>query len=134
MHTAAVEDYIKAIFSLTLTGRPATTGALAVRLGVTPPSVTGMVRRLARQGLVRHHPYGVVTLTEAGRALALAILRRHRLVELFLMRSLGMTPPAAHREAERLEHALSARLEERLDILLDHPLRLSGSAPGGRAS
>ena len=132
MTTPAVEDYVKAIFALAAMGRPATTGTLAARLGVAPPSVTTMIKRLARHGLVRHAPYRVTTLTEAGRTLALAVLRRHRLIELVLIRSLGIPPRAAHDEAERLEHALSPRLVERLEVLLGHPLDLP-PARGRRA-
>jgi DtxR family Mn-dependent transcriptional regulator len=117
----AVEDYLKALYALTESGRAATIGEIAVRLGVSAPSASNMVKRLARQGLVRHDPYRAVYLTESGRAAAKAVVRRHRLLELYLNRTLGVDLSQVHDEAERLEHALSDSLERRLDELLGHP-------------
>ncbi|MDQ7820074.1 MAG: metal-dependent transcriptional regulator [Armatimonadota bacterium] len=117
----AVEDYLKVLYALTEPGGGATVGQIAERLGVSPPSVTNMIKRLARQGLVRHDPYRAVYLTDAGRAAAEAVVRRHRLLELYLSRALGIDPSQVHDEADRLEHALSESLERRLDELLGHP-------------
>ncbi|MBI3975802.1 MAG: metal-dependent transcriptional regulator [Armatimonadetes bacterium] len=121
MSSQAVQDYLKAIYALSGEGRPATTGEIADRLSVAPPSATNMVKRLARRGLAKHTPYRAVELTEAGRRLALTMVRRHRLLELYLERVLGLGVEQVHEEAERLEHALSDALETRLDDLLGHP-------------
>ena len=117
----AIQDYLKVIYALTCEGQPATTGAVAQRLSVAQPSATNMVKRLARRGLVRHTPYRAVELTATGKRLAQAVVRRHRLLELYLERMLGVELDHVHAEAERLEHALSDELEDRLDELLGHP-------------
>ncbi len=99
--TAPVEDYLKAIFDLERAGEPAATSALAARLGLAPASVTGMVRRLAAQGLLTHERYRGVRLTERGRRAALKTLRRHRVIEAYLTRALGYRWDAVDVEAER---------------------------------
>ena len=123
MVTSAVEDYLKQIFLLEQQGPAAraSNGALAGVLGVTPASVTTMVKTLAESGLVDYEAYGGAKLTAAGRQLALHVLRRHRLIELFLVRVLGFEWTEVHDEAERLEHAVSDRVVERIDELLGHP-------------
>jgi DtxR family transcriptional regulator, Mn-dependent transcriptional regulator len=119
--TAAVEDYLKAIYMLQGTGEVASTNALAARLDVTPAAVSGMLRKLAGLGLVEHEPYHGVRLTERGRLVALEVIRHHRLLELFLVESLGMGWDEVHAEAEVLEHVLSEELEELIAAKLGHP-------------
>jgi DtxR family Mn-dependent transcriptional regulator len=123
MATSTVEDYLKQMVleEQRTPGSRVSTGALAGALGVTPGSVTAMVKTLAESGLVDHEAYGGAALTEAGRRLALHVLRRHRLIELFLVRSLGFDWSEVHDEAERLEHAVSDRVVERIDELLGKP-------------
>jgi len=117
-----VEDYLKAIFSIgERDGAPVTTSRLSERLGLSASSVSGMLRRLAAQGLVDHRPYGGVTLTESGLATALQVVRRHRLLEMFLIAQLGYSWDEVHDEAEILEHAVSALLVERIDVALGRP-------------
>jgi len=115
------EDYLKNIYLLQAQYPQVPTTALAGRLGVSAPSVTSMVRKLARQGLLEHERYRGVRLTTRGEALALKVLRAHRLWELYLVKVLDLSWDQAHVEAERLEHALSDELAERLDQVLDHP-------------
>jgi len=117
----AVEDYLKAVWRVEQDGTPVTTGALADRLGVIASSVSGMVRKLAELGLVEHDPYRSVGLTDAGRRVALDVVRRHRLVELFLTSVLELPWDEVHAEAEVLEHALSPRLVERIAAKLGDP-------------
>ncbi len=118
----AVEDYAKAIYSLErrADGGQVSTNALAERLGVTPASASGMVRRLAELGLVTHEPYHGVALTEQGRRVALEVLRHHRLIEL-LLADLGVPWDRVHDEAEILEHHISEELEELIAARLGHP-------------
>ncbi|MDR5696037.1 MAG: metal-dependent transcriptional regulator [Armatimonadota bacterium] len=117
----AVEDYLKAIYKLQRAGQVVTTSAIAERLAVAPPSVTNMIKRLARMNLVRHTPYRGVELTPAGEKMALEIIRHHRLLERYLAEALGVPIDQIHDEAERLEHVLSEELEERMDALLGYP-------------
>ena len=119
--TAAVEDYMKAIYSLEVREDGASTTALAARLEVRPASVSGMLRKLSTLGLVEHEPYRGVRLTERGRRVALEVIRHHRLLELFLVESLGMSWDQVHAEAEALEHALSEELEELIAAKLGDP-------------
>lgn len=120
--SAAVEDYAKAIYSLERRtgGGPVTTNALADRLGVTPASASGMVRRMAELGLATHEPYHGVALTEQGRRVALEILRHHRLLEL-LLTDLGLPWDRVHDEAEVLEHHISEELEALIAERLGDP-------------
>jgi DtxR family Mn-dependent transcriptional regulator len=120
--SAAIEDYAKAIFALQqrADGAVATT-ALAGRLGVTPASASGMVRKLDEHGLVTHVPYRGVRLTSAGTKVALEVLRRHRLLELYLSESLGVPWDRVHDEAEVLEHVLSDDLEALIAAKLGDP-------------
>jgi DtxR family Mn-dependent transcriptional regulator len=120
--SSAIEDYAKAIYALELRGsEPVTTNALAERLGVTAGSASGMVKRLGELGLVEHQPYKGVMLTDAGRRVALEVLRHHRLLELYLAESLGVPWDRVHDEAEVLEHVLSEELEELIATKLGNP-------------
>ena len=120
----AVEDYVKVIYSHTeWQPEPITTSVLAARLGLAASSVTEMVKKLRVQGLVDHEPYGAVTLTTDGTALALRMLRRHRLIETWLVRHFAYGWDEVHDEAEVLEHALSDRLLDAIDEQLGFPLR-----------
>jgi len=120
----AVEDYVKVIYSHTeWQPEPITTSVLAGRLGLAASSVTEMVKKLGAQGLVDHVPYGAVTLTADGTALALRMLRRHRLIETWLVRHFDYSWDEVHDEAEVLEHALSDRLLDKIDDQLGRPTR-----------
>jgi len=119
--TAAVQDYAKAIYTLESRDGTASTTDLATLLDVRPASVSGMLRKLAALGLVEHERYRGVRLTKRGRRVALEVIRHHRLVELFLVESLGMTWDEVHAEAEVLEHALSEELEELIAAKLGNP-------------
>jgi len=119
--TAAVQDYAKAIYTLESRHGAASTNELAALLEVRPASVSGMLRKLSDLGLVEHERYRGVRLTERGRHVALEVIRHHRLVELFLVESLGMTWDEVHDEAEVLEHALSEELEELIATKLGNP-------------
>lgn len=119
--TRSVEDYLKAIFHLTEAGAPATTTDIANQLDLAPASVTGMVKRLSEQRLLEHEPYRGVQLTAVGRRAALRMVRRHRVLESYLVAFLGYTWDAVHEEAERLEHAVSDALIERMALALGNP-------------
>lgn len=125
----SVEDYLKAVYSLNEGGGPAGTNQLARVLAVRPGSVSGMIRRLAEDGLVQHEPYRGVRLTEEGSREALKILRRHRIIESFLVQRLGYEWDDVHAEAERLEHAASERLIEAMAEALGHPATDPHGAP-----
>jgi len=119
--TRSVEDYLKAIYRLSPTGQPASTSQIAHILDLSAPSVSGMVKRLSEQGLLEHVPYKGVQLTEEGKRAALRMLRRHRLIEAYLVEFLGYSWDTVHEEAERLEHAVSDLLIERMAAALGHP-------------
>ncbi len=123
MATSTVEDYLKRIYleQPADSGARMPTGQLAQSLGVTPGTATAMIKTLADSGLVLYEPYGGVRLTEAGSKLAARVIRRHRLVELFLVEVVGMNWSEVHAEAEVLEHAVSERLIELIDAMLGHP-------------
>jgi DtxR family Mn-dependent transcriptional regulator len=121
MPTPAVEDYLKAIYQLAEGERAVGTSAIADRLGVAPGSVTGMLKRLGREGLVRHERYQGASLTDRGRHEAIRMIRRHRILELFLVEVLGYTWDQVHPEAERLEHAASDDLVNRMAAVLGDP-------------
>src|SRR5688572_18840297 len=119
-----VENYLKAIFQAqTVLSRDELVpmGQLAAALGVVPGTATTMVKALAESGLVRYEPYSGVRLTKAGEKLAALVLRRHRLIELFLVKVMGMSWTEVHDEAEHLEHAVSDRLIDRIDEMLGRP-------------
>jgi DtxR family transcriptional regulator, Mn-dependent transcriptional regulator len=124
-----VEDYLKAIYDLERDAQPATTNEIAERLAISPASVSGMMRRLADQGLITHEPYRGVRLTEDGRRAALRTLRRHRILECYLTEILGYPWDRVHDEAERLEHAASEELIERMADALGDPLHDPHGAP-----
>jgi DtxR family Mn-dependent transcriptional regulator len=122
MPTSTAENYLKAIWlSEERSGGVATVGALAEALRLTPGSVTTMSKSLASKGLLEHHLREGVRLTAEGRAVALSVLRKHRLVETFLVQVLKMDWTEVHHEAEALEHAISDRVLERIDAMLGHP-------------
>jgi DtxR family transcriptional regulator, Mn-dependent transcriptional regulator len=127
--TAAMEDYLKAVYRLQEDGAPVTTQRLAGQLGVSCPSVTSMVKRLHGLGLLSHVPYRGVALTADGTSAARAVVRHHRLLELYLAESLGVPWDRVHAEAERLEHHLSEELEARMDAALGFPTRDPHGAP-----
>ena len=117
----SVEDYLKAIFSLTERGEVASTSAIASALEVQPASVTGMVKRLAEADLLQHVPYRGVRLTGKGLREALRVIRRHRILETYLQQKLGYAWDDVHEEAERLEHAASERLIDLMADALENP-------------
>jgi DtxR family transcriptional regulator, Mn-dependent transcriptional regulator len=117
----ATEDYLKAIYALAHRGEPVTTGHLAHELGVSSPSVSAMVKRLQDGSLLSRPDSRSLQLTDTGERAALRVVRRHRLLETFLHRMLDVPWDEVHAEAELLEHALSERLEERIDTALGHP-------------
>jgi DtxR family Mn-dependent transcriptional regulator len=122
--SSAVEDYAKAIYALEDdAGGFVSTTALAERLGVTPASASGMMRKLGDLGLVNHVPYKGARLTPSGVRVALEVLRHHRLLELYLTEALGVPWDRVHAEAEVLEHVLSEELEELIAAKLGHPTR-----------
>jgi DtxR family transcriptional regulator, Mn-dependent transcriptional regulator len=123
-NTEAVEDYAKAIYALARRGAgPVGTSALAERLGVSPGTVTAMLKRMADMGLVEHRPYHGVALNAAGERVALEVIRHHRLIESYLADALGMPWDKIHDEAEVLEHYISEDLEERIAAALGDPSR-----------
>jgi DtxR family Mn-dependent transcriptional regulator len=119
--TRSVEDYLKAIYLLQAKGQPATTSDIAELLELSAPSVSGMIKRLSDQGLIEHAPYKGVVLTASGRGVALKMLRRHRVIEAYLVGFLGYSWDTVHDEAERLEHAVSEVLIERMATALGNP-------------
>ena len=123
MPTSTVEDYLKCIHREERVGqgRLVSTGKIAQKMDVAPGTVTAMMKTLTETGLIEYEPYLGVRLTDRGHKLAAHVLRRHRLVELFLVEIMGMDWSKVHQEAEVLEHAVSDRLIERMDEMLGHP-------------
>ena len=119
--SSSTEDYLKAIYEIEVEQGSAQTSAIAGVLAIAPPSVTGMVKRLSASGLLEHTPYKGVQLTTAGRRSALRMVRRHRILEVYLTSKLGYDWDSVHQEAERLEHAVSDELIERMALALGHP-------------
>jgi DtxR family Mn-dependent transcriptional regulator len=119
--TGPVEDYLKVIYELELRGGVAGTNEIAAALGIAAPSVSGMIRRLSGQGLVTHAPYKGVQLTREGRRAALRTIRRHRVIESYLTQALGYPWDRVHDEAERLEHAASDELIDRMAAAIGEP-------------
>ncbi len=117
----SVEDYLKAIYTLTEKGEPASTSALAQTLNLHPSTITGMIKRLANSGLLEHIRYKGVLLTETGTKEALRIIRRHRVLETYLQEKLEYTWVEVHEEAELLEHAVSDKLITRMAKVLGNP-------------
>ncbi len=123
MPSLTVENYVKTIFQICATtgGEPAATGQVASALAVSPGTVTSMLKTLSESSLATYTPYEGVQLTAAGTALALRVVRRHRLIELFLVKTLNLSWDEVHEEAEHMEHAVSDRLIDRIDAFLGHP-------------
>lgn len=120
--TRAVEDYLKAIYSLRQSNGQVSTSLLADHLGVKPASVTGMLKAMADMHLVSYTPYRGVELTSPGLKIALEVVRHHRLLELYLVEALGYSWDEVHEEAEALEHHISEKLEARIAEMLGNPL------------
>ncbi len=118
-----IENYVKAIYQITAgqEGKAAATGKLAEALGVSPGTVTSMLKTLSESALAEYVPYEGARLTDAGRTLALRVVRRHRLIELFLVRTLELNWDEVHAEAENMEHAVSDLLVDRIDAYLGYP-------------
>jgi DtxR family transcriptional regulator, Mn-dependent transcriptional regulator len=127
--TGAVEDYLKAIYALGAGGSAVATNDIAGRLALAPASVSGMVRRLAEQGLLSYEPYRGVRLTDSGRRAALRTLRRHRVIESYLSKALNYPWDRVHQEAERLEHAASDELVDRMAQAIGEPVTDPHGAP-----
>ena len=127
--TGPVEDYLKAIYDLERQGAPAETNAIADRLRIAPASVSGMMRRLVDQGLITHERYHGARLTAAGRKAALRTIRRHRVIEAYLTEALGYSWDRVHDEAERLEHAASDELIDRMAEAIGEPATDPHGAP-----
>ena len=123
--TNSIQDYLKNIYELTENGESASTNALASRLNVKPASVTGMVQKLAlaKPALVEYQKHQGVTLTDDGKKAALEVIRHHRLLEAWLVQTLGYTWDEVHEEAEKLEHVISEDFERRIAAAMGHPLR-----------
>src|ERR1044071_4014670 len=119
--TDAIQDYLREIYKLGADGGRVSVTALARRQGVSPASASAMVKKLAALGLAAHEPYRGVTLTPAGERVALEVIRHHRLLELYLAETLGLHVDDVHDEADRLEHAISEELEQRIDKALGYP-------------
>ena len=122
MPSLTVENYVKAIYQIcAASGKPAATGQTAAALGVSPGTVTSMLKTLSESNLATYMPYEGVNLTAAGSALALRVVRRHRLIELFLVNTLKLSWDEVHEEAEHMEHAVSDRLIDQIDAFLGYP-------------
>ncbi len=123
--TISIQDYLKNIYELTENGETASTNALAKKLNISPPSVTGMVQKLAsaKPALVEYQKHQGVTLTKEGRKAALEVIRHHRLLEAWLVQTLGYSWDEVHEEAERLEHVISEDFERRIAAAMGHPVR-----------
>lgn len=123
--TISIQDYLKNIYELTENGETASTNALAAKLSISAPSVTGMVKKLsnAEPPLVEYQKHQGVTLTKEGRKAALEVIRHHRLLEAWLVQTLGYTWDEVHEEAERLEHVISEDFERRIAAAMGHPVR-----------
>jgi DtxR family Mn-dependent transcriptional regulator len=119
----AIQDYLKEIYHLGEGGGRVTVTALSRALGISPGSTSEMLKKLAALDLLEHVPYRGVRLTAAGERIAVEVIRHHRLLELYLAETLGLHVDDVHAEADRLEHALSEELEERIDRALGYPTR-----------
>lgn len=121
MPTPATEDYLKAIYKLLENAEAASTNAVADRMKVSAASVTNMMKKLSEMGLVAYQPYQTIKLTEAGRKIALEIIRHHRLLEVYMAEALGFSWDQVDAEAERLEHVISEEFEDKIDAMLGYP-------------
>jgi len=123
--TISIQDYLKNIYELTESGESASTNALAKKMNVRAPSVTGMVQKMAssKPALVEYQKHQGVTLTREGKRAALEVIRHHRLIEAWLVQTLGYSWDEVHEEAERLEHVISEDFERRIAAAMGHPVR-----------
>ncbi len=123
--TTSIQDYLKSIYELTENGEVASTNALSKKLKISAPSVTGMIQKLAsaKPALVEYQKHQGVTLTKEGRKAALEVIRHHRLLEAWLVQTLGYSWDEVHEEAERLEHVISEDFERRIAAAMGHPVR-----------
>jgi DtxR family transcriptional regulator, Mn-dependent transcriptional regulator len=123
--TISIQDYLKNIYELTENGEIASTNALAKKLNISAPSVTGMIQKLAsaKPALVEYQKHQGVTLTKEGKKAALEVIRHHRLLETWLVQTLGYSWDEVHEEAEKLEHVISEDFERRIAAAMGHPLR-----------
>ncbi len=123
--TISIQDYLKNIYELTENGEAASTNALAKKLNISAPSVTGMIQKLAaaKPALVEYQKHQGATLTKEGRKAALEVIRHHRLLEAWLVQTLGYSWAEVHAEAERLEHVISEDFEQRIATAMGHPVR-----------
>src|SRR6202142_1880629 len=123
--TDSIQDYLKSIYDLTENGQPASTTSLALRLGIAPASVTGMLQKLAnlKTPLVNYHKHQGAKLTNKGRRAALEVIRHHRLLESWLVQTLGYSWDEVHNEAEKLEHVISEDFETRIAAAMGDPER-----------
>src|SRR5262249_37394140 len=117
----SIQDYLKGIYKLQAAGERVTITAVARDQGVSAASASAMVKKLAALDLLEHEPYGGAHLTDAGERVAVEVIRHHRLIELYLAKTLGLDVDAVHAEADRLEHVISEELEERIDRALGYP-------------
>jgi DtxR family Mn-dependent transcriptional regulator len=129
MINSTIEDYLKTIYEIEQELGNVATTSLAKELDISPASATGMIKKLAELKLVTYTPYQGVTLTSKGKKVALSVLRLHRLIELFLVKTLGLPWDEVHSEAEKLEHVISKKLEELIDNYLEHPTHDPHGAP-----
>lgn len=129
MYTSAVEDYLKVVYELLREEGRATTTAIAERLGVAPASVSGMFKKLAEMRLIEHTPYQGVVLTSSGQKIALEVIRHHRVIERYLAEALGVPWDQVHDEANRLEHAISPEIADRMAAALGDPVTDPHGAP-----
>ena len=121
MISPTIEDYLKAIYKLEKHQGRVTTSAIAEKLGVSDPTVTSMIKKLAKEKLLKHVSYHGVVLTDKGVRIAVGVIRKHRVVELFLNQVLGLDWDKVHVEAEKLEHVISDEVLDRMDRVLGHP-------------
>lgn len=129
MYTESIENYLKAIYEIERELGKVSTNALSEKLSVAPASVTSMMKKLSEKKLITHRRYQGVKLTQAGRKIALEVIRHHRLIELYLAEALGVPWDRVHEEAEKWEHVLSEDLEDRMDAALGHPTRDPHGSP-----
>lgn len=134
MASQAIENYLKAVAYLEEAGSTVSTTSLSAHLGVKPASVTGMLKRMRDLSLIRYRPYKAISLTARGRTEATKVIRRHRLIELFLVDVLGLGWDKVHAEADRLEHVVSDEVVERMNELLGKPSHDPHGAPIPRSN
>ncbi len=121
MHSSTIENYLKAIYKLRKCQGKVTTSAIAEKLAVTDPTVTAMIKKLAKEKFLKHVSYHGVVLTDKGEKIAIRVIHKHRLIELFLKDVLGLDWDKVHVEAEKLEHVISDEILDRMDRILGYP-------------